>query len=356
MKSVSIFIIFLYSTLFINIHSSTQISFSTSGTGYTVSDNVVTITGDDSYDLSGDDLSDKKIIVSSSCTLNFNSFNLKNTGTLTPLIISENKAVKIVLTGESTLQDSSTNENNGTIYLQKGASLTISGTGTLNIYPNKYLAINGTEETSLTVNDGATIEISSESSDVGGIYLRKAITFNNAILLLNCPSGSHHALDTEGSITIVEGRYTLYSGNGKGIQAETNLYIGEENGNNSNLNLIIITSNEGIEAKQIYIYSGNITITAGEDGINAAASGDECDETINCSGNCACSLTFAGGDLTLISGEDGIDINGDLTITGGNIKVFAASNSSDQPIAQDGALTITGGNIIACWFSTNGWS
>lgn len=347
MKSVSIFIIFLYSTLFINIHSSTQISFSTSGTGYTVSDNVVTITGDDSYDLSGDDLSDKKIIVSSSCTLNFNSFNLKNTGTLTPLIISENKAVKIVLTGESTLQDSSTNENNGTIYLQKGASLTISGTGTLNIYPNKYLAINGTEETSLTVNDGATIEISSESSEVGGIYLRKAITFNNAILLLNCPSGSQHALDTEGSITIVEGRYTLYSGNGKGIQAETNLYIGKENGSNSDLNLIIITSNEGIEAKQIYIYSGTITITAGEDGINAAASGDECDETINCSGNCACSLTFAGGDLTLISGEDGIDINGDLTITGGNIKVFAASNSSDQPIDQDGALTITGGNIIA---------
>lgn len=347
MKSVSIFIIFLYSTLFINIHSSTQISFSTSGTGYTVSDNVVTITGDDSYDLSGDDLSDKNIIVSSSCTLNFNSFNLKNTGTLTPLIISENQAVKIVLTGESTLQDSSTNENNGTIYLQKGASLTISGTGTLNIYPYKYLAINGTEETSLTVNDGATIEISSESTEVGGIYLRKAITFNNAILLLNCPSGSQHALDTEGSITIVEGRYTLYSGNGKGIQAETNLYIGKENGSNSDLNLIIITSNEGIEAKQIYIYSGTITITAGEDGINAAASGDECDETINCSGNCACSLTFAGGDLTLISGEDGIDINGDLTITGGNIKVFAASNSSDQPIDQDGALTITGGNIIA---------
>ena len=68
-------------------------------------------------------------------------------------------------------------------------------------------------------------------------------------MLLNCPSGSHHALDTEGSITIVEGRYTLYSGNGKGIQAETNLYIGKENGSNSVLNLIIITSNEGIEAK-----------------------------------------------------------------------------------------------------------
>lgn len=345
MNLVSIFIIFLYSTLLIYVHSSTQISFSTSGTGYTVSDNVVTIAGDDSYDLSGD-LSDKKIIVSSSCTLNFNSFNLKNTGTLTPLIISENQTVKIVLSGRSILQDSSTNENNGTIYLQKGASLTISGPGNLTIWPYKYLAINGTEETSLTVNEGADIDISSPKSEIGGIYLRKAITFNNAILSYKCPSSSHHALDTEGSITILKGSYTIISG-GKGIQAETNLYIGEENGSNSDLNLYIYTSNEGIEAKQIYIYSGTITITAGEDGINAAASGDECDETINCKGNCACSLTFAGGDLTLISGEDGIDINGDLTITGGNIKVFAASNSSDQPIDQDGALTITGGNIIA---------
>ena len=51
MKLYTIFIIFLYLSLFINIKSSTQISFSTSGTGYTTSDNVVTITEDGSYDL-----------------------------------------------------------------------------------------------------------------------------------------------------------------------------------------------------------------------------------------------------------------------------------------------------------------
>ena len=46
------------------------------------------------------------------------------------------------------MTDSSSNENDGTIYLDEGATLTISGTGTLNINPNKLMAINGTEFTS----------------------------------------------------------------------------------------------------------------------------------------------------------------------------------------------------------------
>ena len=76
---------------------------------------------------------------------------------MTPIFISSGKEVNLVLTGESALTDSSSNENDGNIYLDKGATLTISGTGTLNINPNKLMAINGTESTSLTVNDGPTI-------------------------------------------------------------------------------------------------------------------------------------------------------------------------------------------------------
>ena len=45
----------------------------------------------------------------------------------------------------------------------------ISGTGTLNINPYKLMAINGTDGTSLTVNDGPSINIKSTSSNVGGI-------------------------------------------------------------------------------------------------------------------------------------------------------------------------------------------
>ena len=168
---------------------------------------------------------------------------------MTPILISSGKEVKLVLTGESTLTDSSSNENDGTIYLDQGATLTISGTGTLNINPNKLMAINGTESTSLIVNGGPTINRESSIPNVGGIYLRDSITFNNAKFTYSCPNGGSHSIDTEGTIKLIKGAYDLNAGGGNGIQSECYLYIGEENGNDSELTLNINTSNEGIEAK-----------------------------------------------------------------------------------------------------------
>ena len=271
---------------------------------------------------------------------------------MTPILIDENQEVELVLEGESTLIDSSSNENDGTIYLQNGASLIISMEGTLNINPNKLMAINGTNNTSLTVNDGITINIESSSSNAGGICLRNTISFNNAIYTYSCPNGTNHAIDTEGEVKLIKGTFTLTTGEGKGIQSENYLYIGEENGNDSDLELTIKTSNEGIEGKKIIIYSGTINIQAEEDGINSASSGDDCDETVQCSGNCACYINFKGGNLYLTSGEDGLDANGDISISGGQITVFAASSSSDQPIDQDGLLSITGGIILAAGSSS----
>ena len=352
MKSLSFFIL-LTLTLLVLIQSDTTIDFTSSGSGYTVTSNNITISTAGTYVLSGSQ-TNKKIMVSSASTLNLNSFSLINSGSLPPIVISSNQAVTMVLSGTSTLQDSSSNEKDGVIYLESGASLTISGTGTLNINPYKLMAINGTDGTSLTVSGGPTITVSSSSSSAGGIYLRDSITFNNAVYTYSCTSGTNHALDTEGDIKIIKGTYTLTPGNGKGIQAENNVYIGEESGDNSDLTLTITTSNEGIEAKGIEIYSGKITVNAEEDGINAAAAGSECDENVGCSGNCECYIKFTGGSLTLTSGEDGLDANGDIFISGGDIIVFAASSSENQPIDQDGLLSITGGNIIAAGSSSMG--
>ena len=116
--------------------------------------------------------------------------------------------------------DSSSNENDGTIYLDKGANLTILRTGTLNITPNKFMAINGTNSTYLIVNGGPTINIKSTSSYVGGIYLRDSITFNNAKYTYSCSNGGNHSLDTEGTIKLVKGTYNISAGAGKGIQSE----------------------------------------------------------------------------------------------------------------------------------------
>lgn len=184
--------------------------------------------------------------------------------------------------------------------------------------------------------------------------MRKEINFNNAKYTYSCTSGSEHAIDTEGTVKLVKGTFTINSGNGKGIQSETYLYIGEENGSDSDLTLTITTRNEGIEAKKIEIYSGRISITTGEDGINAASSGDDCGETDQCSGNCACYLRIKGGLLTVNSGEDGLNSNGDIIISGGKTIIFAPANDYDQPIGQDGLLSITGGAVLATGSSAMG--
>ena len=140
MKSPSFFIL-LTLTLLVLIQSDTTIDFTSSGSGYTVTSNNITISIAGTYVLSGSQ-TNKKIMVSSASTLNLNSFSLINSGSLPPIVKSSNQAVTMVLSGTSTLQDSSSNEKDGVIYLESGASLTISGTGTLNINPYKLMAIN----------------------------------------------------------------------------------------------------------------------------------------------------------------------------------------------------------------------
>lgn len=306
------------------------IDFTASGTGYTVSGDVVTISGGGTYDLENSQ-TNKKIIVSKSCTLNMNTFSLKNSGSLIPILISASQTLTLVLTGKSTLEDSATNEFDGIIYLQKGASLIISGTGSLEFTPNKLMAINGTDSTSLTVNDGATLNVRTFLSNGGGIYLRSSIIFNNA--RYTC-TARKNAIDSEGTIKLIKGQYSLTSETGKGIQSENELFFGEENGNEKDLYIVIKTNDKCIKAKKIVIYSGNLGIETVGDGIIVD------------------SLTYKGGFLGIISNGDGISANGDIKISGGLINIYSGTNSDVQPIEQNGLLEITGGTVLATGVSS----
>lgn len=163
----------------------------------------------------------------------------------------------MILSGSSSLIDSSSNENGGVIYLKSGASLIISGDGTLKIITNKNMAINEIDWTFLTIN-GRKLDVMAYSGETEGIYLRKGMAFNDGNYSYNGPISFNHALDSEGTIEIRKGKYALNPGYGKGIQSQKYLYLDQEYSKNFELIINIDTSNEVIEAERIIIYSGNI--------------------------------------------------------------------------------------------------
>ena len=94
-----------------------------------------------------------------------------------------------------------------------------------------------------------------------------------------------------------------------------------------------ISAAEGIEASWAQINDGELTIAASDDGINGARKSTVYSTCVE----------INGGTLTITMGQgdtDGIDSNGDLTITGGTISVNAQS-----AFDWDGTLTWTGGTV-----------
>ena len=163
-------------------------------------------------------------------------------------------------------------------------------------------------------------------------------------------------------------RMVISSGD-DGVHADQNLILGENNADNSLISMNIIKSNEGLEGSQVYIYSGTYNIISSDDGINAAG-----DTSGNCSSNfggrnnqprnlknlrrslkkrklddCySFHINIYGGDIYVNAEADGLDANGNILISGGNITVWGAKSGSDgDPIDMDGTLTISGGTILA---------
>lgn len=58
-------------------------------------------------------------------------------------------------------------------------------------------------------------------------------------------------------------------------------------------------------------------------------------------------VTINGGKLTIQAGGDGIDSNGDLTVTGGETYVFGPASDGDGSLDFAGTGTITGG-VVMC--------
>lgn len=150
-------------------------------------------------------------------------------------------------------------------------------------------------------------------------------------------------LHAGGAMTIAAGAFTLSSGD-DAVHCDDALTI--QSGT-----FTIPYCYEGIEGLSITIEDGIFDITSHDDGLNAAGGTDSSgfagfggrQQDMFAAGSDSFILVN-GGTLTIVSGGDSIDSNGDLTINGGTLDL-TCNGSGDTALDCDGTYTHNGGDV-----------
>lgn len=297
------------------------------GEGIEIDGTALTISEEGTYVLSGTcgDGSVKVKKGTKGVTLVLDALDLASRDTA-PIVCAKSSDVTILaLSGtESTLSDSAENNDdnypenenaeNAVIKCKDGSQVTLCGGGTLNIVSHGK---NG-------IKSGATTEEEGEAS----------LTVRD--LTLNITADVNDAINAEQLLNLESGTLIISAGD-DAIHCDYVMNIGAEG--TSGPNVLVGSCYEGIEAAELNICSGDITVHAEDDCINAANGDLESYDFF---------VTISGGTLTLdSSGNDGIDSNGDLSITGGTVVVWTKDSGAEQPLDADGDITITGGTVLA---------
>lgn len=303
-------------------------SASVSGDGVTVSGSTVTISKAGTYVISGQsdgvqikveaDKSDDVKLVLKGATM-----------TNTDAAISATSAGHIYLTlAEGTtnsLSDSSSNsDEKANAALFSKVDLTINGSGTLNVDGKKSNAIKANDTLHIT---GGTINITS----VGDAFnVNDELNITGTTMTIDAKEDGVKVDNdddmTVGNMYLANNTITVAAGD-DGIHASGNLVI--DSGTYT-----VKNATEGIEGKSITINGGDINVYATDDGVNAANKNAQQSDIY---------FTMTGGNLTVEVGQgdtDPIDSNGNITVTGGTIKMTGQTGFDF-----DGTATYTGGDI-----------
>ena len=182
-----------------------------------------------------------------------------------------------------------------------------------------------------------------KSTSEKGLKAQNDVVVKNGTIVVSASDDAIHAnygetlengAKSTGNVTIDGGTIKVASGD-DGLHSDNTLTI--------NGGVIIVTgATEGLEGNYIVINGGETYVYGTDDGINASK------KSFN-----NCSFTMNGGylDVAVSNGDtDGIDSNGNFTLTGGTIITRGSPGSGSNMstgLDVDGTISMTGGTLIA---------
>lgn len=232
-------------------------------------------------------------------------------------IVAQDGTTNILSDTETNNDDSypdNANAENAVIKCKDGSQVTLCGSGSLTVNANGK---NG-------IKSGAATDEEGEAW----------LVIRDLTLTISAPVND--AINAEASLTILSGDLTIDAGD-DAVHSDYYLTVGAAGTDGPTIT--VNSCNEGLEAADLSIAGGHITIHAADDCLNAANS----DLT-----GYAFTLSISGGTLVMdTTSGDGIDSNGTLSISGGTVVVWTNSTADNQPLDADGTLSITGGTVLA---------
>ncbi len=320
-----------------------------------VDGDTVTITAAGTYRLTGA-LTDGKVVVAAGeedvVRVILDGVTLASSAGSPMVVQSANEAILFLEEGSTnSIKDAATYTDQGTdapnAALYSMADLTIAGPGSLEV--------DGRYNDGIASKDGLVLasgNVTVQAADDGIRGKDYAVLLDGAYQVTAGGDGFTSDNDTDdgrGWLLVNGGSITVKAGD-DGIKAQNQLAI-------ANGTVTVAESEEGLEAQHIAVSGGTVTVTANDDGVNA--SGGSSSSTGSAAGAQGggmgggpgvggetvgdYSVSVSGGVLTINSQGDGLDSNGNATVSGGTVVVNGTRNDGNGALDVNGELAVSGG-------------
>lgn len=212
--------------------------------------------------------------------------------------------------------------------------LTLNGNGTLNITSPAGHGIVSKDDLVIT---GGDYHITAKQH---GLAANDSVRIADGAYEIHAEEDGIRADDSDDSSTgfvyIENGILNINAGD-DGIHGTTNVKV-------AGGSIDIPTCYEGIEARVVEIAGGNINIVSSDDGINAAGASTESGGFFDTDNGAA--IIISGGTISVNAEGDGVDSSGSLEISGGTIYVAGPVNDGDGALDYGTTAKVTGGTIV----------